>query len=1574
MNNPVEEQTSSRKKTYLLNRLKELRQFFAGKTKSANGHSSDQNSYLEKLLANAPTSFLSSKDNSQLALIEENLNEFISNIASAKKAYWISKSKDNSGIFIGLSDRPFIVSSISECCSSLGINIDALLHPAIEINGITYSINFVVVDKVTDELLTSLERTIQILTSVTDNFSAITNIVKKAADSASSANYYKHFSKAENLQVNEFLTWLLDDSFIFLGSAIHSVTKDSSNSYTINALDQKNTLGLLSFVDSTTAIIKKEIDEDLRSFTQLGEPLWLTKFRESSPIHRRVKMSHLQVALCDDLGELTSILSLVGIFSSKAVSQEGIDVPLIKRKLDYLLQETNVVRGSHDYKSISDTLGRMPKEEAIRLSRAGLLSIIEQTIEVTTQLDPKVIVRFDTSKRGASILVILPQNRYSDEVRLEIGRALCKFFNVTADDLESYVDSSSHSTTKLYYHAALSFSPTENYNLDLLNNQIQAISEDFEGTLSRLVRANASLPSNCLNFVSAFDHKYKATYTANQALEHIKILTQLSESNRTAVTLATHSNTSGSGAIEIISRGKDFKLSEFLPVLEHAGFTVVKDSSFTIGLADSISFSIHKVEVDTSSSKPINLDYFNNSAKPALEEILDGRAEHDVLTSLSLTTGLNSRQVQLMRSLCSYLWQLGAFPRKHQIREGLADNPLAASTLWKIFDLTFNPNLKLSSQEKSSQVEVLTREYQDIVRQEKDISKDRILRSLLTVVRNILRTNYYIDSAELAFKVNCEGIDFMPEPKPWREIFVHSFDVEGIHLRTGAVSRGGLRWSERPDDFRTEVLGLVKTQKVKNVFIVPEGAKGGFFVRRMPSDSSKVADAVRNTYIKFIRALISLADNQIDGKICPPSNVVRLDNDDPYFVVAADKGTATFSDTANNIAVNEVGFWLDDAFASGGSNGYDHKVYGITAKGGWECVLRHFNDLGINYLTDTFTAVGIGDMAGDVFGNGLLLSQNLKLLGAFNHRHIFIDPTPDPKVSFQERKRLFELPRSQWSDYNQALISKGGGVFERSAKEITLSAEAKQALGIDTSTNVLSGEELIQAILKAPVDLLWNGGIGTYIKASSETNAQVNDSGNDPVRISATDLRCKIIGEGGNLGLTQRARVEFARLGGRLNTDAIDNSGGVGLSDKEVNLKILFSGLIRNKKITRDERNVLLKQMAEESCEHVLHQNREHAYRLTMSSQRSVIQHEFFRGFISAMEQKGYLNRALDGLPQDDELYQRLTVKNGLYRPELAICLAATKMWIKRLILESSLLKAKCLEPLLINYFPTLLRERFKNEILQHPLRDTIIATQATNLIVDTLGISFFYRLTKNGNAHTDTALKASLVALLSIDTVQILADLRVLDKPGTAASYLSSRAQFEQSLRAIANWIVLNAKADTASLDDLIAKFGPIISNGTQLEYFQDKPLKDEHLAEELNVKTKMLLRSLPRVANSLEVLCLSDRRKIPVDKTLSFMKAVKESLGITGREYLKDSIQPSNRWEYTLRKQSLSDIDKALVGMVEFALNNSINSGSELSARIEGSPSYTPTVQSINELTNISPSVAHFAVIARQLKDFVL
>ncbi len=899
-----------------------------------------------------------------------------------------------------------------------------------------------------------------------------------------------------------------------------------------------------------------------------------------------------------------------------------------------------------------------------------------------------------------------------------------------------------------------------------------------------------------------------ATVDTDSAVQDMVHLDELEDTGVQQVVLEELDDPSPTSALlKIYAPRGLFVLSDVMPTLENLGFRVIEADALEMGQTGASGRStIHRFRVEFPAKWDIDREEVEPRVAAALIAIQTGRTDDDPFNSLVLSAGLEWRKVAVLRAYAGYAFQIGSVTSRTSARRPLTDHPKSARLLYEIFETRFDPGLNDSTR-RSKQRRLISK-YLDSLDAVRSIEDDRTCRRLLELVRATTRTNFFQQQvresgdAAIALKFDCERLDFIPRPRPKFEVYVQSPNTEGAHLRMDSVARGGIRWSDRIDDFRLEVLGLVKTQQVKNAVIVPAGSKGAFIVRRPPQAAAARRDAGLASYREFISALLDVTDTVRAGKVEHPAGVRALDGEDPYLVVAADKGTAKNSDVANTLA-SEYEFWLGDAFASGGSRGYDHKALGITAKGAWESVKRHFREMGTDIQTEEFTVVGIGDMSGDVFGNGMLLSRTIRLVAAFDHRHIFIDPDPDPEKSWHERKRLFDMPTSSWADYDTSLISPGGGVFERGAKSIHLSPEIRQLLLIEGEET--NGEALVRAVLSAPADLLWNGGIGTYVRASQETDADVGDPGNDTVRVSSTDLRVRVIGEGGNLGLTQKARIEYALSGGRLNTDALDNSAGVDLSDHEVNLKILLDAAVDQQALKPSERNRLLQDATDVVVEDVLRDNYMQSLAVSLDQQRASNLPGEFRYALTVLEREGMLDRQLEDLPTAEQLVEREELGQSLTRPELSVMLAYSKMQLKRAIADSDLPQDPATFELLASYFPdTIVAAVGSERLADHRLRSRIIAAALTNLIVDRLGSTGHLRLVQEGGSSLADVARATYVAYRLGDAGSLYRRLEALDGTVTAGLQLQWLLSVGDTLERTARWILSNA-GETQSIDDAV-------------------------------------------------------------------------------------------------------------------------------------------------------------------------
>jgi glutamate dehydrogenase len=1144
-----------------------------------------------------------------------------------------------------------------------------------------------------------------------------------------------------------FLRWLADDHFTFLGYREYELDRGSGEDALRGVAESG--LGILRNTG------KKAVSHPLSTLPpdvrrKILEPvlLNLTKANSRATVQRGSYLDYVGLKRLDAGGRPIGERRFLGLYSRNVAKQSLFDIPIVRQKMRAVLDRAADPRHGYEAQVLVEILDNYPRDELLQSGADDLYSDAIAILELQHRQRLRLRVRRDGFGRFFSCFVDLPLGRLTEAVRVQIRNTLMSAFHgVHAEESTLVTDSAvarlhfviytkpgaapDHDTTTIEGWLA---SALRTWTDDLADALVEGFGEE-RGLLLYQRYANA-LPSG-----------YQDDHTARTAVSDIRRLEALlcgDPGNGLAIHLyRPHEAIDPAPRLKLYRNGEPLTLSDVLPLLENMGTRVIDERPYEIRPAGADPVWIYDFGLHREALSGFDVADVRERFQETLAAVWRGEVENDRFNRLVLRAGLHGREVTVLRAYVKYLRQVGTTFSRDFMAATIVGNPDVASLLVKLFAIRFDPDLDRHADRpllaKQAVVEIERRI--DLV---ESLNEDRVLRSLLRLVTATLRTNFFQPSAEdggiprLALKLDPRSIPDLPLPRPMFEIFVYSPRVEGVHLRGGPVARGGLRWSDRPEDFRTEILGLAKAQTVKNAVIVPVGAKGGFVVKAPPGGRDALFAEVASCYRTFVRGLLDVTDNLVDGRVAPPHRVVRHDGDDPYLVVAADKGTATFSDMANEVS-REYAFWLGDAFASGGSKGYDHKAMGITARGAWVSVRRHFRALGIDVQNENFTVAGVGDMSGDVFGNGMLLSRHIRLVAAFDHRHIFIDPDPDPARGFAERARLFALPRSSWADYDPAAISPGGGVFPRTAKSVPLTDEMRSALDVDAEA--LPPDELIRAILRAPVDLLWNGGIGTYVKASTEVNTDVGDKNNDAVRVDATQLRCRVVGEGGNLGLTQRGRIEFARSGGSINTDAIDNAAGVNCSDNEVNIKILLDRVVRDGDLTAKQRDALLVAMTDDVAAQVLGDNDGQTRALYIAAAQAAAMRDVHLRYLDELERSQGLDRGLEQLPTGDELRDRAQTGGGLTMPELAVVLAYSKIALFGGLLASDVPEDPFLGRELEQYFPEVLRSRYPDQIREHPLRREIIATRVTNSVVDRAGTTFVFRLAEEtGMAAPDVA------------------------------------------------------------------------------------------------------------------------------------------------------------------------------------------------------------------------------------------
>ncbi len=1188
----------------------------------------------------------------------------------------------------------------------------------------------------------------------------------------------------------DFLRWIADDHFTFLGYRAYETTQQDGTAV-LRAISGSG-LGLLRGDESQLPArpLASLAARDLPANT-LPDLLILSKTNARSTVHHPGYMDYIGVLHLDANGRPVGEDRFLGLYTSTAYTTRPKDIPLIRTKVDAVFALSKLHRSGHGAKRLQHLLETLPRDELFQSSVDELFHTSIGILNLQERQRTRLFVRRDRFGRYFSCLVYIPRDRFTSEIRERIEGTLKRAFN--GERFDSSVAVSESVLARLHVVVRPKSGEKPEYDVHEIEARLTQIVRNSQDEL-RDILIEKHGEERGIKLANRFGRALPAGYieavTPWIAANDVEAASQLKDSHDVRLQLyRPRKKSDGALRFKVFKMGAPIALSDALPMLENMGLRVNSEHPYELQVPG-INIHIQDFEVEPVVALGDNLDQVRERFQNGFEQIWRGRVESDGFNRLVLAAQLDVREVTLLRGYCKYLQQVGVTYSQAYMERVLALHPVTTRILVELFHARFDPEREVKShadaarrrmerdfgalateyvrsrvptlvasvldayvKPRAEQVAILENLLSELFEQVSSLDEDRILRAFEDSVRATLRTNHYqrLDGKPkdyLSFKFDSSMVPGMPKPVPYREIFVYSPRVEGVHLRMGTVARGGLRWSDRREDFRTEVLGLMKAQQVKNTVIVPVGAKGGFYVKQPPVGGDRDAVLAEGVacYRTFIRGLLDISDNIVDGALVPPGHVVRHDLDDPYLVVAADKGTATFSDIANALS-QEYGFWLDDAFASGGSKGYDHKKMGITAKGGWESVKRHFRAIGKDCQTEEFTCVGIGDMSGDVFGNGMLLSRKMRLLAAFDHRHIFFDPNPDSERSFVERERLFALPRSSWADYDSRLISAGGGIHPRSAKFIPITPEVRAALGIEEDVSQLSPVEALRAILKAPVELLWNGGIGVYVKAASESHDACGDRANNALRVNGGELRCRIVGEGGNLGMTQRGRIEFAQAGGLLNTDFIDNSAGVDTSDHEVNIKILLNTAIELGQLTLEQRDELLVAMTDEVERLVLFDNYRQNLAISLMQELSIPRLGSKQHFVRTLEQQGLLDRGLEFLPTDAEFEERKAKGQGLSRPELSILLSYSKIVLFKQLLESDVPEDAYLSKELQIYFPTPLRERFASTMEKHRLRREIIATQVTNSIVNRMGSTFIMRMAEDTGKSAGEIAKAFTIA-----------------------------------------------------------------------------------------------------------------------------------------------------------------------------------------------------------------------------------
>jgi glutamate dehydrogenase len=1470
-------------------------------------------------------------------------------------------------------DMPFLVDSVTMALAEHGIGVHVLGHPVVPMTrdragrlvevgkGEPESLMHLELDRQSGAALDEVKATIQAVLAdvraIVADWGAMRAKMLEVAEGI--ATRRMPVDEAGRREAQEFLRWAADDHFTLFGYREYVVKKKGSDGI-LCAVDGSG-LGLLRSKEVGKPRLLKSLAAHYMPQSGSVDALILTKTNARATVHRPGYMDYIGVLEFDTEGKPVGEQRFLGLYTSSAYNRRPWDIPLVRERFEHVMRESGLKPTSHSGKALKHILETLPRDELFQSGEDELLKLATGILGLQERVRSKLFLRRDRYGRFYSALVYLPRDRYNTDLRLRIEGLLKRALH--ADHVDTNMQVGESPLAQL--HMIVRPRAGEKFELDqaALEAELADIVRNWHDDLREaLVAANGEHDGLALatRYGRALPTAYLQEAGTEAAADDVRQLASLRGPDDLAISLHRHHAGVGGLRLKFYRQDADIPLSDALPMMENMGLRVITEHPYRLRVGDD---TMYLQDFEVEAAREFDLGAVAQSFDEAFLQVWRGNAENDGFNRLVLGAGLDWRQVAMLRGYCKYLLQVGVPFSQSYVEETFSRYPLLARLLVALFEARFDPrtdgNARLALQlellcegeaeamkalqpllaakgkDRQARYEAARGALKALLDRVASLDEDRILRSFMGVIDATLRTGYYQAGADgapkpyIGFKFDSAKVPDLPKPRPYREIFVYGPRVEGVHLRFGPVARGGLRWSDRREDFRTEVLGLVKAQMVKNTVIVPVGSKGGFFVKQPPVGGDRDAVQAEGVacYRMFINGLLDITDNLVDGKVVPPRDVVRHDGDDPYLVVAADKGTATFSDIANGIA-REHGYWLDDAFASGGSVGYDHKGMGITARGAWESVKRHFRALGRDCQSEDFTVVGIGDMSGDVFGNGMLLSKHIRLLAAMDHRHVFLDPDPDSARSFKERQRMFKLPRSSWEDYDKSLISKGGGVYPRSAKSIPVSPEVRAALGLDEGVAAMSPNELMSAILKAPVDLLWNGGIGTYVKSSAESNADVGDRANNAIRVDGRDLRCRVVGEGGNLGCTQRGRIEAAISAGvLLNTDFIDNSAGVDTSDHEVNIKILLNGQVQAKKLKIEERNRLLASMTDEVAGLVLNDNYRQNQALSLMERMSLSRLGSKQHFIQTLESQGLLDRQIEFLPSDAEIAERKARGLGLTRPELAVLLSYSKLVVFQQLLESDVPEDPYLSKELVRYFPEPLQKKYAKAMEQHRLKREIIATAVTNSTINRMGATFLLRMQEDSGRTPGEVAKAFTITRETLDARALWTQIDGLDGKVPESVQIDALQVIWSLQRSMTRWLLARPGAipDIATAVERYHDGYRDIRAGEAILPDSQRPAYEASLAEwrakGMPEDLALQLAALPYLEPCADIIEVARERRLKTVDVAKVHFRLGDALHVPWLLEQIDQLPVEGRWHAVARgvlRDELAAQQRTLVGQV--------------------------------------------------------
>lgn len=1330
--------------------------------------------------------------------------------------------------------------------------------------------------------------------------------------------------EGEKAEIKVFLQWLVDNHFTFLGYEEFEVRSDEDGGYLV--YDESSFLGLTKLLRA--GLTKEDLHIEDYAVNYLQEPMLLSFAKAAHPsrVHRPAYPDYVSIRQIDASGKVIKECRFMGLYTSSVYGESVRQIPYIRRKVAEVERRSGFDAKAHLGKELAQVVEVLPRDDLFQTPVDELFSTVMSIVQIQERNKIRVFLRKDPYGRFCYCLAYVPRDVYSTEVRQKIQQVLMD--RLKASDCEFWTFFSESVLARV--QLILRVDPKSRLDIDpqQLENEVIQACRSWQDDYSSLVIESfgEAHGTNVLSdFPKGFPAGYRERFAAHSAVVDMQHLLSLNEANPLVMSFYQPLAQAGKQQLhcKLYHADTPLALSDVLPILENLGLRVLGEFPYRLRHHNGREFWIHDFAFTAGEGLNLDIQQLNDTLQDAFVHIVRGDAENDGFNRLVLTAGLPWRDVALLRAYARYMKQIRLGFDLGYIASTLNNHTDIAHELTRLFKTRFYLARKLTAEDLDDKQQRLEQAILAALDNVQVLNEDRILRRYLDLIKATLRTNFYQPDANgqnksyFSFKFNPRLIPELPKPVPKFEIFVYSPRIEGVHLRFGNVARGGLRWSDREEDYRTEVLGLVKAQQVKNSVIVPVGAKGGFLPRRLPLGGGRdeiQAEGIA-CYRIFISGLLDITDNLKEGALVPPLNVVRHDDDDPYLVVAADKGTATFSDIANGIAI-DYGFWLGDAFASGGSAGYDHKKMGITAKGAWVGVQRHFRERGINVQEDNTTVVGVGDMAGDVFGNGLLMSDKLQLVAAFNHLHIFIDPNPEPANSFVERQRLFDLPRSAWSDYDTSIMSEGGGIFSRSAKSIAISPQMKERF--DISADKLTPTELLNALLKAPVDLLWNGGIGTYVKSSEESHADVGDKANDALRVNGNELRCKVVGEGGNLGMTQLGRVEFGLNGGGSNTDFIDNAGGVDCSDHEVNIKILLNEVVHAGDMTEKQRNQLLESMTDEVGNLVLGNNYKQTQALSLAARRAYDRIAEYKRLMNDLEARGKLDRAIEFLPAEEQLVERVAAGHGLTRAELSVLISYSKIDLKEALLESRVPDDDYLVRDMETAFPPSLAANFGEAMRRHRLKREIVSTQIANDLVNHMGITFVQRLKESTGLSAANVAGAYVIVRDIFHLPHWFRQIEALDYKVPAEIQLALMDELMRLGRRATRWFLRSRRNELDAGRD-VAHFGPhIAALGLKLDELLEGPTREvwqtRYQAYVEAGVPELLARMVAGTSHLYTLLPIIEASDVTGQNAADVAKAyfaVGSSLDVTWYLQQISNLPVENNWQALAREAFRDDID---------------------------------------------------------------